>query len=133
MKMKTNDELIQDYIKLDATIARLQQNKDLIEMALRKRMDDDGATIIPHATHQVELKTTLAYDHAKLTLLHEVIDPAELVSSGAFIPEHEEPKTIPDKWNMVKVKPFAKYGDNIKDIIDAAAYPSKVVFSVTEK
>lgn len=130
---KTMDELITDYIQLQESVGMLTETLDRTRMELHQRMESQGATAWPHPTHKVELKSSLSYDHAKLIPLRELIDPVELESSGAFIPEHEDTNIVPDMWNMTKVKPFAKYGDNIKAIIKGAAYVSKTSLSIKPK
>lgn len=130
---KTMDELIADYIQLQETVGMLSETLDRTGMELHQRMVSQGATAWPHETHKVELKSNLSYDHAKLIPLRELIDPVELESSGAFIPEHEEINIVPDTWNLTKVKPFAKYGDNVKAVIEGAAYVTRTSLSIKPK
>ena len=133
MTTRDTETLIRDYAQIEIVIADLEKRKAEIEMDLCQQMETDGATMLSHPSYKVELKETLAYDFSKLAALRELIDPAELETSGAYTPAHQETKDIPEAWNMTKVKPFAKYGDNVRDVINGAAYVSKRKLSITEK
>lgn len=133
MTTRDTETLINDYAQLVIVITELTERKAKIEMELTRQMETDGATMLPHSSYKVELKETLAYDPSKLAALRELIDPAELETSGAYIPAHPETKDIPEAWNMTKVKPFAKYGDNVRNVINGAAYVSKSKLSVLAK
>ncbi|KKN78130.1 hypothetical protein LCGC14_0353570 [marine sediment metagenome] len=111
----------------------MQKRQNEIQMILYDQMVRDDATMIPHPTYTVELKKTLAYDPSKLNALRELVDPAELESSGAFIPAHQDTVDVPDKWNMTKVKPFSKYGGDVKATIEDSAYVSATRLSIKKK
>lgn len=125
--------LVNKYMQLDRIIEQLQKRQNEIQMTLYDQMVRDDATMIPHPTYTVELKKTLAYDPSKLAALRELVDPAELESSGAFIPAHQDTINVPDKWNMTKVKPFSKYGGEVKATIEGAAYVSATRLSIKGK
>lgn len=125
--------LINKHIQLERMITTLQERKSRIEMDLHEHMKSAEATEISHPTHTVELKESTGYDLSKLAVLCELIDPAELKNSGAFIPAHKAIVNVSDKWNMTKVKPFAKRGGEIKATIEGSAYVSGVKLSIKEK
>ncbi len=129
----TTEILVNKYMQLDRIIEQLQKRQNEIQMALYDQMVRDNATMIPHPTYTVELKQTLAYDPSKLAALHELVDPAELESSGAFIPAHQDTVDVPEKWNMTKVKPFTKYGGEVKATIEGSAYVSGRKLSIKGK
>lgn len=133
--MTTTDHqtLINKHIQLERIITTLQERKGRLEVELQTYMESEQATVILHPTHKVELKQTLAYDPSKLAALRELVDPAELEKSGAFIPAHQDTIDVPDKWNMTKVKPLGKYGGDVKATIEGAAYVSGVKLSIKAK
>ena len=130
--MSNQQELINEYIAVTGAIKQLEIDKGYLEMQLTQSMEYDDATAIPHPTHKVELKRTMAYDPSKLAALRELVDPKELESSGAYIPEHEETITVKEKFNMTKLKPLGKYA-GVKQVIEDAAYVASIKLSITEK
>ena len=130
--MTDTQEQINELIALKLRVLDLQTQVNFIEWELQQQMERDKATAIPHPTHKVELKKTLAYDPSKLAALRELIDPKELESSGAFTPEHEETRTVLERWNMTKVKPFGKYA-GVKAVIKDAAFVASTRLNITEK
>jgi hypothetical protein len=94
-----------------------------IEQEIFKRMDERGATAIPDDTFTCGDNPVNGYDDSLLVMLREHIGQDELESSGAFIPEHDETKTIAAKWDVVKVKKLAKqYGTECNAIVDRARF-----------
>ena len=63
--------------------------------------------------------------------LAELVPPEELAKG--FTPAHEETRVVPDKWNMVKVKPWAKYGTAVALIIEGAAIPGTPRLVIKQK
>jgi hypothetical protein len=114
--------LIADYIRLTNLRHECDDGIGRIEMELTQQMERSGATAIPHDTHNIELKKTFSYDESKLASLRELISPQELEDAGAFIPEHILSSTVPARWNMTKTKPFQRYGAEVRDVINDAAY-----------
>lgn len=125
--------LINKHIQLTRIMTTLQERKGRIEMELHQYMETEEAKVILHPTHDIELKESRAYDHSKLAALRELVDPVELEGSGAFTPAHQDTVDVPEKWNMTKVKPFIKYGGEIKATIENSAYVSGVKLSIKEK
>jgi hypothetical protein len=133
--MKTtedNDSLIANYIQLDAAIRELQEQRGRIEWELTRRMQGDGATAIPHETHEVALTATkVTYEPAFLTPLLELVSVENLIYEKAYSPEHQE--TVPAKWNATKLKPFRKYGADVAAIIDGARVEGPPKLTIKEK
>ena len=54
-----------------------------IEMELTRRMEADGATVLPDNTYDVELVSKYDYDRSKLAGIREFVPEADLIESGA--------------------------------------------------
>tara|TARA_Y100000296_G_scaffold53429_1_gene61205 strand:+ start:325 stop:765 length:441 start_codon:yes stop_codon:yes gene_type:complete len=91
-----------------------------IEMELTRRMEADGATVLPDNTYDVELVSKYDYDRSKLAGIREFVPEADLIESGAYTPEHEKSISVPESWDMRHVKPLAKRGNDVRDIIDGS-------------
>jgi len=91
-----------------------------IEYELTRRMQQDGATEMVTAGHSATLKSSVSYDQTRLQAVMELVPEEDLVKAGAFTPEHEETTTVPARWNVTKLNPFARRGREIREVIDAA-------------
>ena len=90
-------------------------------MELRQRLEQDGATEYVGPQGSATLKERGAsYDPARLETLLEYLEEEELVKAQALVPEHEETRVVPRKWNATKLKPFAKRGRDIRETIETA-------------
>ena len=115
---------IQDKItrreNLRETLEDLQYQVDRLDYEILREMDDMGAMKLPHPDFEVTqkvIKTTFDVEGGKSLLeIEQIAD--ELVDSGAYIPEHEETRIIPAKFNMTRLKKIAKYGGKASDIIE---------------
>ena len=67
-----------------------------------------------------QLTATNSYDHGKLHGVLELVPEADLVDAAAYVPEHEETRTVQARWNATKLKPFGKRGAAVQEAIDAA-------------
>ncbi|MAH48209.1 hypothetical protein CMI37_20465 [Candidatus Pacearchaeota archaeon] len=127
-----NDALIKDYVALTGAIADLAESRSRIEWELTRRMEADGATAIPNERYEVLLAPSkVTYDYGKLVALFETVSEADLVAAGAYTPEHDEP--VPAKWNATKLKPFRKFGNDVKTIIDGARLEGPKKLSIKER
>ena len=103
-----------------------------IEHEIQTRMEADGATEMIAAGYKCEIPMRRSYDHSKLYPILEILPVGELMKGGAYTPEHEETITVAPKWNMVKLKPFAKRGKEVKDAIEAAATTTRGSLKITK-
>ena len=87
---------------------------------LTRLMQSEGATEAVSDTFKATLTATNSYDQGKLHGVLELVPEADLVEAGAYVPEHEETRTVQARWNATKLKPFAKRGAAIQEAIDAA-------------
>ncbi len=129
-----SDDLVRRWGAATKAIARASEAVGRIEWELTRRMEEAGATVLPHPEFDVELKTGSAtYDVAKLNPLREIVPP-ELLAT-AFMAEHEETTTrlIPDKWDMRKALTFRKLGNDVAAIIEAAKVPGRVRLQIKAK
>jgi hypothetical protein len=97
-----------------------------IEVQIREMMDDMGATEISLDNFKVKLESKTEYLKERLTPLleYEEIPPREL--ENARTPE----KIIPASWNMIKVKPLAKYSARVKDLIESCTVQGEPVLKI---
>ena len=117
-----NQQLLDKWEVINAGFQYYKEIRDRLELELRQRMEAEGATAIPHPSLLCELQyPSPTYDYGKLRGLAELVPPEELAKG--FTPAHEETRVVPDKWNMVKIKPLAKYGAAVAEIIEGAAIP----------
>ena len=117
-----NQQLLDKWEVINAGFQYYKEIRDRLELELRQRMEAEGATAIAHPDLLCELQyPSPTYDYGKLRGLAELVPPEELAKG--FTPAHEETRVVPDKWNMVKIKPLAKYGAAVAEIIEGAAIP----------
>lgn len=125
--------LLESWAMVEETEARQRHFRQRIEFELKRRMEADGATAIPHETLDVALKQdSPTYDWGIMRGLAKLVPPEELAKG--FKPAHwGEPVWIEDKWNMTRIKPLAKYGDAVKQVIEAATIPGPARLSIRRK
>ena len=81
-------------------------------------MEAEGATEAVSDNHIASLETKHSYDQSRLHGVLEFIPESDLVDAGAYVPKPQA--LVPAKFNATKLKPFAKRGQDIRDVIDAA-------------
>jgi hypothetical protein len=99
-----------------ATVA--SDNYRRLAWELSRMMQAEGATEAVSDNHIASLETKHRYDQARLRGVLEFVPEADLVNSGAYAPEHQ--RLVEGRFNATKLKPFAKRGQDIRDVIDAA-------------
>ena len=116
-------QLLANWSDLEQNEAYYRRARERIEFELKQRMEADGATAIAHETLTCELKTpSPKYDFGVLRGVAELVPPDEWAKG--FTPAHwSEPVWVEDKFNLVKIKPLAKYGDAVAKVISDAAIP----------
>lgn len=116
-----NDQIVADLVNLGSLLKGLQLLQEDLRMELKGRMELDGATEYVGPSGKAELKEFGAsYEPTTLDTLLEHLPEAELAEAQALVPEHEETKTVPRRWNVTKLKPFGKRGQAIREIIEGA-------------
>ena len=116
-----NDALIKQLVGLEGLQALLGDRYGRMEHELTRRLDLDEATEYVGPDGSVKLEDYgISYDPLKLDRLLEVIPESELIESKALVPAHEERTQVDRKWNVVKVKKFAKRGKEPRQIIEGA-------------
>lgn len=113
-------ELINEYVLATNLAAEVADRRDRIEFALRVQMEQDGAQEAVSATHKATMKTQVRYDQSRLFSILEMLPEAELVDARAYIPEHDETRTVPASFNMTKLKPFSRRGRDIEAAIEGS-------------
>ena len=87
---------------------------------LTRMMQEEGATEAVSDTHKATLTATNSYDASRLHAVLEVVPEQDLVDAKAYVPEHEETRTVQAKWNATKLKPFSKRGVAVQEAIASA-------------
>ena len=127
----TNDQLIDGIAKFRAQIDEARDFLSRYEFQLLKNMAAEGSTKYVNDDYEATVTTPVTYDHAKLWKVRELVALKRLVQSGAFTPAHIETVNVPDSWNLTFWKPFAKEGQDIAKIIEAAKIPGAPKLRVT--
>ena len=125
--------LVEDWADYTKTIASMREMLAMIEMEITKRMRADGATAVAHDDFTVELAGTPKYDESKLYAVLEYIPRADLIEAGAYTPAHEETVQVPEKFNATKLKPFGKFGADIREVIEDARWISNPRLKIKPK
>ena len=127
------DCLVAEIALIRRIAGPLQSRLELVQTEVQFRMEQHGATehVAPAGT--VTLKPRAAhYDQDRLDALLELLDEGELVGSDALVPEHIEEQTVPRKYNVTKLKRFAKRGHAIARIIEGARRVPGYIFKFDE-
>jgi hypothetical protein len=134
--MTTNETdiqcLIRDHIQVSEAISSLRDTLGHLDMEITRWMEAEGASAIPHDTHLVSFtpgKPTYRYDI--LAGLREILPPE--VIEKAWMPEHEETVTVPEKWDIRVVNGFTKYGTEVQAIIGRARLDGPLRLKIAQK
>ena len=115
-----SDVLVNKYLDQRTSIQQLGDSQGRIEQELMRRLDTAGATEYPHPTATVKIDLSWDYDPSRLAGLGELVPP-DVLATG-FTPAHEETVRVPDKWDMRRVLPWKKYGDQVAAVLDKARF-----------
>jgi len=128
----TDEELIQLYVDDSDQATYYRDRAGRVGLILQQRMEERGATAIPDEHYEVRLKEgSPTWDYGILGQLREIIPPDELAKG--YTPEHEQTVMVPESWNMTKIKPLAKYGNDVATIIERARIPGRARLSIQPK
>ena len=107
-----------------------RENRQRVEVELRRRMKAEGATAIPHERLTCELKAgSPDYDYGKLNRLRELL--RDDVIQTAWTPAHLE--MVPDRWDARTFKTWGKYGNDVARVIEEATIPATPVLRIGRK
>ena len=129
LNQQDTSQLAQDYWETLGAIQSLRETLGHYEMELIRRAERDSGgdneriMAIYDPDYEITVNRKAEYDHSKLLRLFERGPDFKqaLTDAGAYIPEHTESKIVPARFNVTKVRPFAKYGEDVRDTINAAA------------
>ena len=126
------DEVVVELIEVRAKIQAMQEAEYLLSRQVIESMERDGSERIRTPSGVVTIPRSVTYDATILARLREITDPDDL--DGIYYPEHEETRTVPERWNMAKGRKLLKYsGDHAAIIADAKIYGSPKVKIEIEK
>ena len=101
-------------------------NRDLrrrLEQELQRRLEERGATELPHPTLEVKLEyPSPTYDPQKMHALMELVEPSTIAE--AFTPQHEQTVLVPESCDMRQVRGWPKrFGDGVAAALERAKLP----------
>ena len=117
---RSDCELLDDWHVLAEDISTLRAQMLALEGELFQRMRSRDASAIDHDNVECKLEPQEEVDRAALRGIIELEGIPQDVLAEAFTPEHTETVTVPDKWNLTKLKPLQKYNGAVTTIIDSA-------------
>ena len=123
-----NDQLLDELAMVKGHLQQWSDYKSQIEHEMQARMENDGATLYVGARFTAAMEVKNTYDPALLQYLLELIPQERLTKAKAYTPEHTE--VVPAKWNATKLRPFAKEGEEVRTIIEAAKVPSRPTLKI---
>ena len=112
-------ELLKAWEDTHNTLQTLRDSLSFIESELFYGLRAVGATAIDDPDYTCYITQTVDYDKEKLIPLRELVALDTLLANG-YEPTHTETITVPDKWNMTKVKVLAQLGSEVASIIEGA-------------
>ena len=111
-------ELAARHVDLSNAIQGAREELNRIEFELKKRMEEEDATVLGVDGYEVGVKYNYTYDVSRLAPLRELISPEDL--AGIYTEPHEEVVMVSETWNMVKGRHLGKHGKDVQDILDGA-------------
>jgi len=115
------DEVVVELIEVRAKIKAMQEAEYLLSRQVIESMERDGSERIRTPSGVVTIPRSVTYDATILARLREITDPDDL--DGIYYPEHEETRTVPERWNMAKGRKLLKFStDHAAIISDARIY-----------
>ena len=126
--------VLEEAVAAQEAIDFLRARLNELHVEMKRRLQQDGATEYVGENGKAKLvETGASYDHLRLNTLLEVLTTSELVEAGALVEPYEKVVDVPRSWNVTKLRPFAKRGKVVADIIAAARIPGNVVVKVDGK
>jgi hypothetical protein len=125
-------ELVDEVAKAETAKRDAAVIYDRLSWQLMRMMVEEGATEAVSDTHIASLSSKHRYDQNRLRGVLELVSETDLVAAGAYVPEHEETRLVESKFNATKLKPFAKRGRAIQDVIDDARVAEEPRLKIVE-
>jgi hypothetical protein len=122
-----SEELLDAWVKIDEEHAADGLVLNKLHYVLAKRMEDRGATALPHPTHDASYKSrSNKYDHEQFTPILELIPLETLVADGAYTAPWEETVVVEHEavWDTRKAQALKKYDPTVTAIIEKAKTPA---------
>ena len=113
-------ELVAEVAKAEVAKREAIELYERAAWELTRMMQSEDATEAVSDTHKASLTATNSYDASRLHAVLEVVPEQDLVDAAAYVPEHEETRTVQAKWNATRLKPFAKRGVAVQEAIASA-------------
>lgn len=127
------NNLLQRYSNIMEQLEALAEARLDLEVEIIASMQRDGATEWADGPHMATLKTSNSYVQDKLAPILELVPEADLIKGKAYVPGHEKTIQVKAKWYLTKLKPFARRGRAIQDVIDSATIKGAPRLTVQKK
>lgn len=131
-----SEELLDAWVKIDEEHAADGLVLNKLHYVLAKRMEDRGATALPHPTHDASYKSRKNnFDHEQFTPILELIPLETCIADGAFTAAWEEMVKVehPAVWDTRKAMALKKYDPTVTSIIEAATTPNPKTLVIKAK
>lgn len=127
----TDVELVDEYIKTQDDLNNAKKKKFALEQKAKQLMEERGSTIIQGDAKELILDSKPIYDKSRLKPLKEILSTEDLIRRKAFIPEQTIIKE--EDWNMTNLKPFMKYGEEVRIHIEKSIIGQKQRFILKQR
>ena len=131
--LASNDhELVEGIVLAQEQVKQALEVRDRLTFEAERRMLERRATAIDHPDIECILKyPSPTYDYGILVALKKKMSDEELFK--AYLPEHRETITVPEKWDARIFKGWRRFGREVTDIIDRAVIPGQPRVQVRAK
>ena len=117
----TFDEIVEQLVDVRERIEAMREVEYLLSRKVIETMQEFGSERMRTPSGIVTIPRSVTYDATILARLREITDPDDL--DGIYYPEHEETRTVPERWNMAKGRKLLKFStDHAAIISDARIY-----------
>ena len=131
LSLMNDVELVDEYIKIQDELNNAKKKKFALEQRAKLLMEERGSSIIQGDAKDLILDSKPIYDKSRLKPLKEILSTEDLIRRKALIPEQTIIKE--EDWNMTNLKPFMKYGEEVKNYVEKSIIGQKQRFILKQR
>ena len=131
LSLMNDVELVDEYIKIQDELNNAKKKKFALEQRAKLLMEERGSSIIQGDAKELILDSKPIYDKSRLKPLKEILSTEDLIRRKALIPEQTIIKE--EDWNMTNLKPFMKYGEEVKNYVEKSIIGQKQRFILKQR